>query len=91
MNKKLLIFAFGFASLLFFAGCQSIPNEGNFIDRCYILDKNEKSITIEHSKRGKGIAFQKAREWAESFNKTAVYKGSSLQYGPDVISTWGLE
>tara|TARA_R110002126_G_scaffold284354_1_gene434012 strand:+ start:3850 stop:4122 length:273 start_codon:yes stop_codon:yes gene_type:complete len=90
MNKKLLIFVFGFASLLFFAGCQT-TNEGNFIARCYILDKNEKSITIEHSDYGKGIAFQKAREWAESFNKTAVYKGSSQQYGADVISTWGLE
>ena len=90
MKNLSLLLILGITSFLFITGCQT-TNEGNLIQRAYILDKNEKSITIEHSKLGKTIAFQKAREWADSLGKIAVYKSSSQQYGPDVISTWSIE
>ena len=65
------------------------PNaQPNPIQRAKILDKNELSITIEHSDWGKPIAFRLAREHCESLGKMAVYQSSSRQYGPDVISTW---
>ena len=75
-------------------GCLGPANRDsspNFLQRAEVLDRNSKSITIEHSSWGKKIAFRMAQEHADSLGKVAVYKGSSQQYGPDVISTWVLE
>lgn len=96
MNK---IFFLKFVRVLpiFVILCQSCvgpanrDSSPNFLQRAEVLDKNSKSITIEHSDWGKKIAFRLAQEHASSLGKTAVYKGSSQQYGPDVISTWSLE
>ena len=70
------------------AGYYDSPNA---IQRAEVLSKNEYSITIEHSTWGKKIAFRLADEHCKSVGKIAVYKGSSQQFGPDVISTWSCE
>jgi hypothetical protein len=83
-----------FSIIMLFSACvgpASHNDSPNFLQRAEILSKNNKSITIEHSSWGKKIAFRIAQEHAESLGMTAVYKGSSQQYGPDVISTWSLE
>jgi hypothetical protein len=88
--KKLLILL----PVLLLSSClgpASYNDSPNFLQRVDVLSKNEKSITIEHSDWGKKIAFRMAQEHADSLGKAAVYKGSSQQTGPDVISTWVLE
>ena len=69
-------------------GAANYNDNPNSIQRAEILSKNELGITIEHSSWGKKIAFRFADEHCNSMGKVAVYKGSSQQYGPDVISTW---
>jgi len=78
----------------FIFGClgpASYDSSPNAIQRAEVLSKNEYSITIEHSTWGKKIAFRLADEHCKSLGKIAVYKGSSQQFGPDVISTWSCE
>src|SRR5687767_8681327 len=72
-------------------GPANYHSKPNSIQRAEILSKNELSITVEHSSWGKKIAFRFADEHCNSLGKTAVYKGSSQQFGPDVISTWSCE
>jgi len=89
------IAAFACASLFVTLGCAVGPasynDEPNSIQRAEILSKNDRSITVEHSTWGKKIAFRYADEHCLALGKTAVYMGSSRQYGPDVISTWRCE
>ena len=63
----------------------------NAIQRSTVLSANDKSITIEHSKWGKPIAFDTAEKHCASKGLLAVYGGASKQFGPDVISTWTCE
>lgn len=70
------------------AGKNSSPN---MIQRSAVLSSNPKSITIEHSKWGKPIAFGTAEKHCAKYDKFAVYQSGSQQYGPDLISTWACE
>jgi hypothetical protein len=93
MNRIGCLVAFA-ALLSYGTGCigpDSYIDQPNAIQRAEVLSKNDKSITIEHSTWGKKIAFRLADEHCRSLGKTAVYQGSSQQYGPDVISTWKCE
>jgi hypothetical protein len=89
---ELLMKLFLLLTALFLSGCSVGPAEyhddPNWIQRADIINKNKLGITIEHSTFGKKIAFRLADEHCGTFDKFAVYNGASVQYGPDVISTW---
>jgi hypothetical protein len=77
---------------IFLTSCATGPadysDQPNSIQRADILSKNKLGISVEHSTWGKKIAFRFADEHCSTYDKIAVYKGASKQYGPDVISTW---
>ena len=64
--------------ILTFTGCA----------RVNVLEKNKYGITIEHSKVGKTGAFEQASVYCKTLNKTAIFKSSSKQFGPDNITSW---
>lgn len=84
-----LTICLGFLAIV--ADTANAETKPNAFQRAKVLSANALSITIEHSKWGKKIAFSQAAKHCESLNKVAVYQGSSQQYGPDVISTWRCE
>lgn len=76
------------------AGCAGPADRNaqpNSIQRSKILSQNEYGITIEHSEWGKPIAFRQADEHCASMKKAAVYRGGTMQIGPDMMSTWRCE
>lgn len=79
----------------FLTGCaagQADRNaQPNSIQRSKILSQNEYGITIEHSEWGKPIAFRQADEHCASLKKAAIYRGGTMQIGPDMTSTWRCE
>lgn len=77
------------------AGCAFGPasrdSEPNSIQRAKILSQNDYGITIEHSEWGKTIAFRMADDHCGKLKKAAVYRGGTMQIGPDMMSTWRCE
>ena len=69
-------------------GPLTTSRKSNFIQRSKILSKNDLSITISHSDKGKEIAFSWAADHCGSLGKIAIYAGGVSQFGPDTISTW---
>lgn len=82
-------------ALALIAGCAAGPadrnSQPNSIQRSKILSQNEYGITIEHSEWGKPIAFRQADEHCASMKKAAIYRGGTMQIGPDMTSAWRCE
>ena len=91
MFKQLLFLCFPLCVLGACVGPADKTSEPNMIQRSSILSANNKAIVIEHSTWGKPIAFSAAEKHCSSIGKTAVYKSSHKQAGPDVISSWLCE
>ena len=72
-------------------GTASKNDKPNFLQRASLLSAGKKSITIEHSQKGKPIAFGMAEKHCDKFGKEAIYQGASQQHGPDIISSWRCE
>lgn len=82
-----------FATILS-AGCAGPADrnaEPNAIQRSKILSQNAFGITIEHSEWGKPIAFRQADEHCATMKKAAIYRGGTMQLGPDMTSSWRCE
>jgi len=77
------------------AGCAVGPADRNAqpnaIQRAKVLSQNASSITVEHSEWGKPIAFRMADEHCATVKKVAVYRGGTMQIGPDMMSSWRCE
>lgn len=76
------------------AGCAGPADRNaqpNSIQRSKVLSQNEFGITIEHSEWGKPIAFRQADEHCATMKKAAVYRGGTMQIGPDMTSAWRCE
>lgn len=73
------------------AGPASRDAEPNSIQRAKVLSKNNFGITIEHSEWGKPIAFRLADEHCAAVKKAAIYRGGTMQIGPDMTSSWRCE
>lgn len=73
-------------------GCAaSRDTQPNMIQRAKILSQNNSGITVEHSEWGKPIAFRMADEHCGKLKKEAVYRGGTMQIGPDMTSSWRCE
>lgn len=81
-------------AIILLSGCvgpASYNDEPNSIQRANILNKNERSITVQYSSWGTQIAFRLANDHCTQYDKVAVFVGSSQQYGSDVIGSWRCE
>jgi hypothetical protein len=93
--QKIVRFVGGLGVVLVVAGCAIGPADRNAqptaVQRVNILSQNAKGIVITHSQWGKPIAFRLADDHCESLNKAAMYRGGTMQLGPDMVSSWYCE
>lgn len=73
------------------AGPADRNGQPNKLQRAKVLSQNSAGIVIEHSEWGKPIAFRLADEHCAALSKVAIYRGGTMQIGPDMMSTWRCE
>jgi hypothetical protein len=81
--------------LLTLAACASGPTpdspKANLLARAAVLAKNDRSITIRHSKWGQSVAYQWAADHCAKLNKLAVPAGETQDFGTNATTTWRCE
>lgn len=89
--KSIALFGLALALLSGCAGPAERTAQPNVLQRAKVLSQNQVGITVEHSEWGKPIAFRLADEHCATLQKVAVYRGGTMQIGPDMMSTWKCE